>query len=223
MKCNILYQKGRLIENFEIVTTDINKHGEDLHQQIDEIIKKLSYDLYEMDRRHLALLNNREDEIEQMISQITWTIAHQEEIINSDDVVLVSAYISKYVEFRRKPPKLTITLPKFIPHKINKEHVYQQFGSLTSSLIESEKHGYKMDDPGVESSPSNKDLLHEPRVITQIKTEYAYTCNLSCLTDEDIWVRGNSNILRLYNLQRGIMKSIQTYYRQPKSDPDSRF
>lgn len=109
MKCNILYQKGRLIENSEIVTTDINKHGEDLHQQIDEIIKKLSYDLYEMDRRHLALLNNREDEIEQMISEITWTIAHLEEIINSDDVVLVSAYISKYVEFRRKPPKLTIT------------------------------------------------------------------------------------------------------------------
>lgn len=67
-----------------------------------------------------------------------------------------------------------------------------------------------MDDPGVESSPSNKDLLHEPRVITQIKTEYPYTCNLSCLTDEDIWVRGNSNTLKLYNLQRGIMKSIQT-------------
>lgn len=135
----------------------------------------------------------------------------------------VSAYISKYVEFRRKPPKLTITLPKFIPHKINKEHAYQQFGSLTSSLIESEKHGYKMDDPGVKSSPSNKDLLHEPRVITQTKTAYAYTCNLSCLTDEDIWVRGNSNILRLYNLQRGIMKSIQTYYRQPKSDPTADF
>lgn len=74
-----------MIENSEIVTTDINKHGEDLHQQIDEIIKKLSSDLDEMNRRHLAFLNNREDEIKQMISEITWTIAHLEEIINSHD------------------------------------------------------------------------------------------------------------------------------------------
>lgn len=59
-------------------------------------------------------------------------------------------------------------------------------------------------------SPSNKDLLHKPRVITQIKTEYAYTCNLSCLRDDDIWVCGNSKILKLYNLQREILKSIQT-------------
>lgn len=66
-------------------TTDINKHGEDLHQQIDEIIKKLSSDLDEMNRRHLAFLNNREDEIKQMISEITWTIAHLEEIINLRD------------------------------------------------------------------------------------------------------------------------------------------
>lgn len=91
IKCNILFQKGRLIENSKIVTSDINKHGEDLHQQIDEIIKKLSSDLDEMDRRHLVFLNNREDEIKQMISEITWTIVHLEEIINSDDVVLVSA------------------------------------------------------------------------------------------------------------------------------------
>lgn len=74
-----------MIENSEIVTTDINKHGEDLHQQIDEIIKKLSSDLDEMNRRHLAFLNNREDEIKQMISEITWTIAHLEEIINLRD------------------------------------------------------------------------------------------------------------------------------------------
>lgn len=74
-----------MIENSEIVTTDINKHGEDLHQQIDEIIKKLSSDLDEMNRRHLAFLNNREDEIKQMISEITWTIAHLEEITNSHD------------------------------------------------------------------------------------------------------------------------------------------
>lgn len=145
-----------MIENSKIVTSDINKHGEDLHQQIDEIIKKLSSDLDEMDRRHLVFLNNREDEIKQMISEITWTIVHLEEIINSDDVVLVSAYKSKNVEFRRKPPKLTISLPKFTPLKINKEHVYQQFSSLTTSLIESEKHGYKVHAPGVESSISIK-------------------------------------------------------------------
>lgn len=199
-----------MIENSEIVTTDINNHGKDLHQQIDEIIKKLSSDLDEIDRRHLAVLNNREDEIKQMISEITWTIAHLEKLINSDDVVLVSAYKSINKEFRRKPSKLTIILPKFTPQKINNVHVYQQFGSWTPLLIESEKQGYKIDAPGAESSPSNKDFLHEPRVITQIKTEYAYTCNLSCMSDEDIWVRGNSNILRLYNLRRGIMKSIQT-------------
>lgn len=64
-------QKRGLIENSEKIATAINKHGEDVHREINEI-KKLRSDLDEIDNRHLAVLNIKpEDEIKQTISEIT--------------------------------------------------------------------------------------------------------------------------------------------------------
>nr|XP_034309654.1 uncharacterized protein LOC117683831 [Crassostrea gigas] len=208
--CLISIEKARLIENSRKIATAINKHGEDLHREINVIINTMKADLDKLDHKHLAVLNKHEDEIKQTISEITKNIADLEKIVNSDDVGHVFAYKSRNTEFKRLPLKLTVTLPNFTPHKINREHIYQQFGSLTSFSNTSEKHGYKMDATGAESSRPNRELMDMPQIITQIKTEYEYACTVSCLSDEDIWVLGNNNVLKLYNLQTGLLKSIQT-------------
>uniref|UniRef100_K1RT36 Tripartite motif-containing protein 2 n=1 Tax=Magallana gigas TaxID=29159 RepID=K1RT36_MAGGI len=203
-------QKSALNENSQKLTTEIDKHGEDLHREINTIIRNMKSNMEETDTKHLAVLDKQEDEIKHTISEITQTITELKTLLDSNDVSRVSAYKSRNDEFRRLPPKLTVSLPSFTPQKINKERLYQQFGSLSASSIKTEGHGYTMESPGAESSPPDRPLIDVPRIITQINTEYGQLFSVSCLSDEEMWTRGPDNIIRLYNLRGKLVKSVQT-------------
>ncbi|XP_052678543.1 tripartite motif-containing protein 3-like [Crassostrea angulata] len=204
-------QRSALNENSQKLTTEIDKHGEDLHREINTIIRDMKSNVEVMDTKHLAALNKQEDKIKHTISEITQTIAELKALLHSNDVSRVSAYKSRNDEFRRLPPKLTVSIASFTPQKINKDKIYQQFGSLSESSIKTEEHGYTMESPGAESSPPDRPLIDVPHIITQINTECIGLRSVSCLSDEEMWTCSyDDNIMRLYNLSGELVKSVQT-------------
>nr|XP_034309664.1 uncharacterized protein LOC105331245 isoform X5 [Crassostrea gigas] len=203
---SIPVQRTALNTSSQKIASDISKHGEEMHKKIDVIIKKLKSDLDEMGSKYLTVLNKHEDDIKHMLSDITQTITDLRKLINSDDVNLVSAYKSRNAKFR-KLPKLTVTLPSVSPKKIDSHQIYEQFGSLSELSIEKKEHNFTL---GTEHSPAEGFFIDVPQIVTEINTDYKYAATVCCLSDEDIWIRGDGDILRLYTLQRGLLKSVKT-------------
>lgn len=206
---NIPAQKAAQHENTQTLTTAFNKHGQDLHREIDIMIKKLKSDLNEMDSKHSDVLNKQEEEVTRIIPEISRSIADLKKLLESNDNSLLSAYRSRNAEFRRLTPKRTISLPNFRPQNLNKEQLHQQFGYLSALSIESEVDTYTKDSPDTEFKP----LIGEPFVISTIKTRFGGSNgleNLVCLREKEIWISGLDSIVELYNVHGKLTKSITT-------------
>ncbi|XP_062600326.1 tripartite motif-containing protein 72-like [Saccostrea cucullata] len=203
-------EKVNLEKHYEKLTTAVTKQGEDWHREINTIVNKRKSEIDEMKTKHLAALNKQEKEIKQITSDVRECILDLKKMLDSSDVSLTSAYKSRNTEFRSLPPKVNVSLPTFSPHQINTEQLHQMFGSLSALSITTEEHGYTMKTPEAVSCPPVKRLLDEPELITTTDTGYNRLYSVTCLSDEEIWTRGDDKIMKLYNLQGKLLKSIQT-------------
>ncbi|XP_052691278.1 uncharacterized protein LOC128169154 [Crassostrea angulata] len=162
-----------------------------------------------MDSEQLAILNKQEEEIPGIISKIKHSIAELKKLLNSNNFSLISAYKSNIGGSRRLLPTPTYSLPTFTPPMINKEKLYQQFGSLSALSIKQKKHDYSVKSPGTDSSSHDRPLVYVPCITTDINTGYALR-SVSCLSCEQLWTCGLDNIIGLYNLRGELLKSVRT-------------
>ncbi|XP_078331358.1 uncharacterized protein LOC144625140 [Crassostrea virginica] len=146
-------------------------------------------DIDDMDAQHIAAIDQQEDAINHTIPEITQVIQDLKRLLDTSDVCLVSEYTSRTAEFRSMPAQFQVTLPTFTPQEIHREQIHQQIGSW--------------------SEPAIKFLLDEPRILTDIQTECKALLCVSCLSDSELWTCGDK-ILRLYNLQGELLRSVQT-------------
>ncbi|XP_062586508.1 uncharacterized protein LOC134248102 [Saccostrea cucullata] len=207
---NLNSQKPSFEEHYEKLTTAVTKQGEDCHREINIIVNKQKSEIDEMKTEHLATLNKQENEVKKIIYDVKQCIHDLKKLLDSNDVSLASAYKSRNAEFRRLPPTFNVSLPSFSLHQINTEQLHQMFGSLSALSITTEEHGYTRKTSKAETYPSVKPPLDEPELITTIDTGYNILYSVTCLSDEEIWTRGEDKIMMLYNLQGKQLKSIKT-------------
>ena len=189
---NIQVQGADLNKRSQKLTTALDKQREALHTEIDTIIQGMKSEINEMDAQHIAALDQQEDAINHTIPEITQAILDLKSLQDTSDVCLVSEYKSRNEEFWNLPAQFQATLTAFTPQEINREQIHQQIGSW--------------------SKPAITFFLDEPRFLTVIQTQYGGLHSVSILSDSEMWFsRGkNDNILRLYNLQGKLLRSVQT-------------
>ncbi|XP_078331575.1 uncharacterized protein LOC144625243 [Crassostrea virginica] len=187
---NIPVQRADVNKRSKKLTTALDKQREALHTEIDTIIQGMKSKIDDMDAQHIEAIDQQEVAINHTITEITQIILDLKRLLDTSDVCLVSGYTSRTEEFRSLPAQFQVNLPTFTPQEINKEQIHQQIGSLSELAITF--------------------LLDEPRIITDIQTEYKRLHSVSCLSDSELWTCGYDNILRLYNLQGELLRSVQT-------------
>nr|XP_022333242.1 uncharacterized protein LOC111130453 [Crassostrea virginica] len=187
---NIPVQKADVNKHSQKLTTALDKQGEALHTEIDTIIQGMKSQINDMDAQHIAAIDQQEVAINHTIPEITQIILDLKGLLDTSDVCLVSEYRSRTEEFRDFPAWFHVTLPTFTPQEINREQIHQQIGSLSELAITF--------------------LLDESRILTDIQTECRYLSSVSCLSDSELWTCGYDHILRLYNLQGELLRSVQT-------------
>nr|XP_022290125.1 uncharacterized protein LOC111101809 [Crassostrea virginica]XP_022290134.1 uncharacterized protein LOC111101809 [Crassostrea virginica] len=204
---NIPVQRADVNKRSQKLTTALDKQGEALHTEIDTIIQGMKSQIDDMDAQHKAAIDQQEVAINRTIPEITQAILDLKRLLerlqdklDTSDVCLVSEYTSRTKEFWNLPAQFHVTLPTFTPQEINREEIHQQIGSLSELAITF--------------------LLDEPRILTDIQTEYREgLLSVSCLSDSELWTCDyNDNILRLYNLQRVLLRSVQTKSGKPPED-----
>ncbi|XP_061165957.1 tripartite motif-containing protein 2-like [Saccostrea echinata] len=206
---------SQLEKEYGDLSTDITKHGEDWHREIDKLVKKLKAEVDEMKNKQLQTLQKHLGEINKTMSDIKEEINSMETVTDTNDLSKLFSVISNVHTYRNLPHKILPSLPKFNPGKIQGEELSKLFGSLSSSSLTSDKHGYSMKttqkSPEAGSSPPVKQLLDEPETVTTINTGYGYLYSVACLSDEEIWTNGYDKTMKLYSINQGsLLKSITT-------------
>ena len=149
---NIPVQRANVNKHSQKLTTALDKQGEALHTEIDTIIRRMKSKIEDMDAQHIAAIDQQEDAINHTITEITQVILDLKRLLDTSDVCLVSEYTSRTEEFKNLPAQFQVTLPAFTPQEINREQIRQQIGSLSELALTF--------------------LLDEPRILTDIQTEY---------------------------------------------------
>ena len=175
---NIPVQRANVNKRSQKLTTALDKQGKALHTAIDTIIQGMKSEIEDMDAHHIAAIDRQEVAINHTIPEITQVILDLKRLLkrlqdklDTSDVCLVSEYTSRTEEFRSLPAQFQVTLPTFTPQKINREQIHQQIGSW--------------------SEPAITFLLDEPRILTDLQTEYEGLFSVSCLNDSELWTCGN--------------------------------
>ncbi|XP_061194257.1 uncharacterized protein LOC133202444 [Saccostrea echinata] len=213
---------SQLEKEYEDLSTAITKHGMDCYREIDKLVKKLKAEVDQMKSTQFKTLQKHLDEINKKISNIQDDIKSTEFAIDTYDMSELLSVTSNVHMYRKLPEKLVPSLPKFIPGKI----LGEIFGTLTSSSLTSDEHGYSMTtihkSTDAASSPPVKQLLDEPQTIINIRTGYGHPYNVACLSDEEIWASGTGNLMKLFSINEleepQQLKSIRTKSGNSPSD-----
>ncbi|XP_055999010.1 uncharacterized protein LOC130047661 [Ostrea edulis] len=209
MASDVQTEKAELETKYGKLTTIADQQGEILHREITAIVNRRKSAIAEMKTKHLDALNKNTEEITQKMAELKQIMSDLKSILKLNDVSLTSTYKSRNSEFRTLPPKVRVTVPSFSPQKINKDQLNEMFGSLSPLSINTE-HGDTMKSAEAVSSPPVKPLLDEPRVTATIDTGYSRLYSVSCLSEDQVWTRGNNDTMKLLNLQSELLTSIQT-------------
>nr|XP_022302401.1 uncharacterized protein LOC111110271 [Crassostrea virginica] len=187
---------------YKKLTTEMSKQRAEIHREVDMAINQMEEEIGEIKVKHRSILQKHLDEIKQLQSLMQHTLSALNEMEESNKVIPTIHYTSKTEKFSKLPPKVNVSMSKFIRKQIKKEDLSSFVGKLIPFSTVLEERVFTAKKP-------NK-LLDEPEVLNTIKTGHKNLHSVTCLNEEQIWTSGRTADIKCFNIQGVLQKTIQT-------------
>ncbi|XP_078341958.1 uncharacterized protein LOC144627874 [Crassostrea virginica] len=198
-------QIARLDDEYKKLTTEMLKQREEIHREIDNAFHQMEKEIGEIKMKHHNILQKHLDEIKQLQSLVKQTLLGLNEMEESNEVSPTILYNSKIEEFSKLPPKVNISIPKFITKQMEREELCSLIGKLTPLSTTQEERVSTANKPNT----SVRELLDEPEVLNTIKTGHGSLRNVTCINEDQIWISGNIADIKCFNIQGVLQKTIK--------------
>nr|XP_022289044.1 uncharacterized protein LOC111101062 [Crassostrea virginica] len=193
--------------DYQKFTTQMSKHREELHREIDNAMNQREKEIDENKLKHLSILTKHLEEIKQLQSLMQESLHTLNEMEESNEVTPTILYSSKNQEFSKLPPKVIVSMPKFTPKLIEIEELCSLIGKLTPLSTTLEERVFTAKKPNT----SVRELLDGPEILNTIKTGHENLRNVTCLNEEEIWTIGETTAdIKCFNTQGVLQKTIKT-------------
>ncbi|XP_078341345.1 uncharacterized protein LOC144627653 isoform X2 [Crassostrea virginica] len=199
-------QIASLDGEYKKLTTEMSKQREEIHREVDMAINQMEKEIGEIKIKHHSILQKHLDEIKQLQSLMQQTLNALNEMEESNKVIPTIHYSSKTEQFSKLPPKVNVSMSKFIRKQIKKEDLSSLVGKLTPFSTTLEERVFTAKKPNT----SVRELLDEPEVLNTIKTGHRDLRSVSCLNEEQIWTSGKTTDIKCFNIQGVLQKTIRT-------------
>ena len=196
-------QIANLDGNYLKLISEMSKQREEIHKQVDNVLNLLEREMSEIKVKHNSILQKYLDEIKQLQSRTQQDLLALNEMEESNEVTPTIQYRSKNKEFRKLPPKVHVSMPKFSPKQIHREELCRLIGKPTPLSTTLEERVFTAKKP-------NRELLGEPELLNTIKTGYSCLQSVTCLNEKHIWTSGRSADIKCFNIQGVLQKTIKT-------------
>ncbi|XP_078309428.1 uncharacterized protein LOC144617860 [Crassostrea virginica] len=207
-------QIANLDGEYEKLTTEMTIQREELHREVDNAINQMEEEIGEIRLKHHNILKEHLNEIKQVQSFMQKTLVSLDEIEESNEVLPTIHYSSIVTEFSNLPPKVNVSMPKFIPKQVAREELSSLIGKLIPLSTTLEERVFTAKKPNT----LVRELFGEPEVLNTIDTGHEKLRSVACLNEEQIWTCGVTADIKCFNIQGVIQKTIQTKSRKNPSD-----
>ncbi|XP_011423676.3 tripartite motif-containing protein 2 [Magallana gigas] len=199
-------QLANLSREYEKLTSEISKKGEQWHKEIDIVINKMKTHIIEIKLKHNDILQKYLDEIKKTQPLIKQTLLALKAIENSTEVSTVIEYSSEIGEFSKLPPRINVCLPELIQKPIDREQFYNFFREITPLSTDT-----KWD--VLSQNNFVRKLLDEPELVATIQTGGVNLRSVTCLNEHTIITSGLANNIKCFNVKISLLETMK-----PKSD-----
>nr|XP_022302399.1 uncharacterized protein LOC111110270 [Crassostrea virginica] len=199
-------QIASLDGEYKKLTTEMSKQREEIHREVDNAINEMEEEIGEIKVKHRSILQKNVDEIKQLQSLMQQTLNALNEMEESNKVIPTINYSSKNEQFSTLPPKVDVSMPKFIRKQITKEELGSLVGKLTPFSTTLEERVFTTKKPNT----LVRELLDEPEVLNTVNSGHEDLRSVSCFNEEQIWTSGLTADIKCFNIQGVLQSTIRT-------------
>ena len=199
-------------ETFEGVLNDIEKQRKIWHQEIDILVNDLKNDVGSIRKTQMKAQRDHLKRLQELLEDASQSIQRNKDLLESLEISKSLSYESMNSALKKFPPKLEISVPRFIPKATEDDLYSDKIGIITGFCISNQDGGYQLKSQSGVVSRENRDeeeneedlpkvVLKVPQIITTIETEISGPKNAAMIETFGLQVtRAQYNYLRFMRL-----------------------